>query len=123
MVSSDISCICTINKNVLNDHQSPIMQLLMSMLNNVSLTISSDPFDFYIFNFALHLVSYSQNKSSWENWNSAYFALACDYLMHFLPSDPNAPVLPHIPNYTGKVHMVAPLQTANRFVFITQTIC
>ncbi|XP_073943929.1 sphingomyelin phosphodiesterase 4 [Choristoneura fumiferana] len=81
-------------------------------LNVVALALN--PFDFYIFNFAIHLVSYSQNKSSWENWNSAYFALACDYLMHFLPSDPNVPVLPHIPNYTGKVHMAAPLQTANR---------
>ncbi|XP_063359405.1 sphingomyelin phosphodiesterase 4 [Cydia amplana] len=79
-------------------------------LNAVALALN--PFDFYIFNFALHLVSFSPNKSSWEN--CAYFALACDYLMHFLPSDPNVPVLPHIPNYSGKVHMAAPLQTANR---------
>ncbi|CAB3260900.1 unnamed protein product [Arctia plantaginis] len=34
--------------------------------------------------------------------------------MHFLPSDPKATVLPPIPNYTGKVPMAAPLQTANR---------
>lgn len=46
-----------------------------------------------------------------------YFALACDYLMHFLPSDPNVSVLPHIPHYTGKVPMAAPLQTANRYSF------
>lgn len=76
-----------------------------------------DPFDYYIFSFALFLINNSQNKSSWENWNSVYFALACDYLMHFLPTDPNEPVLPHIPNYTGKVPTVAPLQTANRSVF------
>ncbi|CAG4989537.1 unnamed protein product [Parnassius apollo] len=81
-------------------------------LNVVGLTLN--PFDYYIFHFALHLISNSQNKSSWENWNSAYFSLACDYLMHFLPSDPNVPVLPHIPYYTGKVPMVAPLQTVNR---------
>lgn len=76
--------------------------------------LALNPFDYYIFNFALHLVNNSQNKSTWENWNSVYFALACDYLMHFLPSDPNAIVLPPMPNYTGKVPMVAPLQTANR---------
>ncbi|CAH0701772.1 unnamed protein product [Spodoptera exigua] len=81
-------------------------------LNVVALALN--PFDYYIFNFALHLVSNSQQTSSWENWSSAYFALACDYLMHFLPADPNVSVLPHIPNYTGKVPMAAPLQTANR---------
>lgn len=76
--------------------------------------IRTDPFDYYILNFALHLINNSQNKSTWENWNSVYFALACDYLMHFLPADPNITVLPPIPNYTGKVPMAAPLQTANR---------
>ncbi|XP_026744732.1 sphingomyelin phosphodiesterase 4 isoform X2 [Trichoplusia ni] len=81
-------------------------------LNVVALALN--PFDYYIFNFALHLVSNSQQKSSWENWSSVYFALACDYLMHFLPADPNVSVMPHIPNYTGKVPMAAPLQTANR---------
>lgn len=81
-------------------------------LNVVALALN--PFDYYIINFALHLVSNSQQTGSWENWSSAYFALACDYLMHFLPADPNISVLPHIPNYTGKVPMAAPLQTANR---------
>ncbi|XP_013146152.1 PREDICTED: sphingomyelin phosphodiesterase 4 isoform X2 [Papilio polytes] len=81
-------------------------------LNVVGLSLN--PFDYYIFNFALYLISNNQNKTSWENWNSVYFALACDYLTHFLPTDPNVPVLPHIPHYTGKVPMVAPLQTANR---------
>ncbi|XP_031768338.2 sphingomyelin phosphodiesterase 4 [Galleria mellonella] len=81
-------------------------------LNIVALALN--PFDYYIFNFALHLVNNNQNKSSWENWNSVYFALACDYLTHFLPSDPNIPILPHIPNYNGKVPMAAPLQTASR---------
>ncbi|PZC84454.1 hypothetical protein B5X24_HaOG205028 [Helicoverpa armigera] len=81
-------------------------------LNVVALALN--PFDYYIINFALHLVNNSHQTSSWENWSSAYFALACDYLMHFLPADPNKSVLPHIPNYTGKVPMAAPLQTANR---------
>lgn len=68
-------------------------------------------------------MSNNQQTSSWENWSSAYFALACDYLMHFLPVDPNISVLPHIPNYTGKVPMVAPLQTANRYsIFFIFTI-
>ncbi|XP_026494913.2 sphingomyelin phosphodiesterase 4 [Vanessa tameamea] len=81
-------------------------------MNIVALALN--PFDYYIFNFALYLINNNQNKSSWDNWNSVYFALACDYLMHFLPSDPNVSVLPHIPHYTGKVPMAAPLQTANR---------
>ncbi|XP_068629663.1 sphingomyelin phosphodiesterase 4 isoform X2 [Battus philenor] len=81
-------------------------------LNVVGLSLN--PFDYYIFQFALYLISNSQNKCSWENWNSVYFSLACDYLTHFLPSDPNVPVLPHIPHYTGKVPMVTPLQNANR---------
>ncbi|CAH0720892.1 unnamed protein product, partial [Brenthis ino] len=81
-------------------------------MNVVSLALN--PFDYYIFNFGLYLVNNNQNKALWENWNSVYFALACDYLMHFLPSDPNIPILPHIPHYTGKVPMAAPLQTANR---------
>lgn len=67
-----------------------------------------------MFNFALHVVNNDQDRISWDNWNSVYFALACDYLLHFLPVDPNEPVLPHIPKYTGKVPMAAPLQTANR---------
>ncbi|KAL4710747.1 hypothetical protein ACJJTC_004392 [Scirpophaga incertulas] len=78
------------------------------------LDLSLNPFDYYIFHFALHLVTNNTVNNSWENWNSVYFALACDYLMHFLPTDPNASVLPHIPNYTGKVPMATPLQTANR---------
>lgn len=73
-----------------------------------------DPFDYYMFNFALHVVNNSQNRVSMDNWQSVYFTLASDYLLHFLPVDPNEPVLPHIPNYTGKVPMAAPLQTANR---------
>ncbi|XP_013182341.1 PREDICTED: sphingomyelin phosphodiesterase 4, partial [Papilio xuthus] len=81
-------------------------------LNVVGLSLN--PFDYYIFNFALYLISNNHNKTSWENWNSVYFALACDYLTHFLPTDPNVPVLPHIPHYMGKVPMAAPLQTANR---------
>ncbi|XP_028173889.1 sphingomyelin phosphodiesterase 4 [Ostrinia furnacalis] len=81
-------------------------------LNVVALALN--PFDYYIFNFALYLVNNNNGKNSWENWNSVYFAVACDYLMHFLPSDPNVSVLPHIPNYTGKVPIAVPLQTANR---------
>ncbi|XP_053626014.1 sphingomyelin phosphodiesterase 4 [Plodia interpunctella] len=91
---------------------SDMLTMDAQSMNVVALALN--PFDYYIFSFALFLINNSQNKSSWENWNSVYFALACDYLMHFLPTDPNEPVLPHIPNYTGKVPTVAPLQTANR---------
>ncbi|XP_045782849.1 sphingomyelin phosphodiesterase 4 [Maniola jurtina] len=80
-------------------------------LNIVALALN--PFDYYIFNFALYLVNNNQNKN-WDHRNSVYFDLACDYLMHFLPCNPNVPVSPNISYYTGKVPMVAPLQTANR---------
>ncbi|XP_039747196.1 sphingomyelin phosphodiesterase 4 isoform X2 [Pararge aegeria] len=80
-------------------------------LNVVALALN--PFDYYIFYFALYLVNNNQSKD-WDNWNSVYFALACDYLMHFLPCDPNVPVSPNISYYTGKVSMIAPLQTAHR---------
>ncbi|VVC87375.1 unnamed protein product [Leptidea sinapis] len=76
--------------------------------------LSLNPFDYYIFHFALHLTNNTWNKSTWDIWNSAYFALACDYLTHFLPSDPNACVLPLIAHYTGKGPLVAPLQSVNR---------
>ncbi|XP_026329326.1 sphingomyelin phosphodiesterase 4 [Hyposmocoma kahamanoa] len=91
---------------------SDLLVMDSQTMNVVALALN--PFDYYIFNFALHLVNNAQQQSTWEHWNSAYFALACDYLMHFLPSDPNVSVLPHIPNYSGKVAMAAPLQTANR---------
>ncbi|XP_023947971.2 sphingomyelin phosphodiesterase 4 [Bicyclus anynana] len=83
-------------------------------VNVVALALN--PFDYYIFNFALYLINNSQNNY-WENWNSVYFALACDYLVHFLPCDPNVQVSPNISYYTGKVPMVAPLQTAHRRLY------
>lgn len=90
---------------------SDMLQIDPQTMNVVALALN--PFDYYIFNFALYLIN-SQNKSTWDNWNSIYFALSCDYLVHFLPTNPNMPVLPHIPHYTGKVLMAAPLQAANR---------
>ncbi|XP_045491643.1 sphingomyelin phosphodiesterase 4 [Colias croceus] len=91
---------------------SDMLTLDSNSLNVVALALN--PFDYYIFNFALHLTNNNQNKSSWEIWNSVYFALACDYLTHFLPTDPNICVLPMIPHYNGKVPLVAPLQSVNR---------
>ncbi|CAH4029637.1 sphingomyelin phosphodiesterase 4 [Pieris brassicae] len=91
---------------------SDMVTLDANSLNIVSLALN--PFDYYIFKFALHLTSNNQNSGTWEIWNSAYFALACDYLTHFLPSDPNTCILPQIPHYNGKVPLVAPLQSVNR---------
>ncbi|CAK1550404.1 unnamed protein product [Leptosia nina] len=91
---------------------SDMMTLDSNSLNVIALALN--PFDYYLFNFALHLTNNEQSNSSWEVWNSVYFALACDYLIHFLPSDPNTHVLPQIPHYNGKVPSVAPLQSVNR---------
>ncbi|KAG7307674.1 hypothetical protein JYU34_007894 [Plutella xylostella] len=73
--------------------------------------LALNPFDYYMLNFALHLLSADQNKSSWESWNSAYLALACDYLQHFLPAGGGAP--PPLPHGAGKPR-AAPLQPATR---------
>ncbi|XP_072944397.1 sphingomyelin phosphodiesterase 4 [Epargyreus clarus] len=75
--------------------------------------LALNPFDYYIFHFALDLLNNNQNKKSWESGSSIYAALVCDYLQQFLPLDPNDSVLPLIPHYSGKVPIAAPLQTAN----------
>ncbi|XP_052746586.1 sphingomyelin phosphodiesterase 4 [Bicyclus anynana] len=79
-------------------------------MNVVALALN--PFDYYIINFALFLINNYQSND-WRIWNSVYFALSCDYLVHFLPCDPNVQVTPTI-SYTGKVPLVPPLQTVNR---------
>ncbi|KAJ0180569.1 hypothetical protein K1T71_003973 [Dendrolimus kikuchii] len=102
----------TLERGRCSQFYADMLQTDLHAMNIVALALN--PFDYYIFNFALYLINNNQSKSTWENWNSVYFALACDYLVHFLPSNPNVAVLPHIPHYAGKVPMVAPLQTANR---------
>lgn len=74
----------------------------------------SDSFDYYMFYFALHLLQDCPYRSSSDSANTLYFNLVEDYLLHFLPADPNTAVLPHIPHFPGKLPTVAPLQTANR---------
>lgn len=80
------------------------------------LILNSDPFDYFIFNFALHLLNDNETRGFYDSVNTAYFALVCDYLIHFLPVDPSVGVQPSIPYFRGKVPATA-LQTANRYKF------
>lgn len=74
----------------------------------------ADPFDYYIFHFAIHLHCTSYNRESWDAWNTVYYELSCEYLLHFLPSDINAVVLPQIIEFSGKSPAVSHMQVTNR---------
>ncbi|KAL3268108.1 hypothetical protein HHI36_007235 [Cryptolaemus montrouzieri] len=66
--------------------------------------LSLNPFDFYMFHFAYYLINPWHQRSSVNvnyEWNTVYYVLCCDYILHFLPTDPKTPVLPLI-NYNGK---------------------
>ncbi|CAG9860561.1 unnamed protein product [Phyllotreta striolata] len=73
----------------------------------VSLMLNS--FDYYMFHFAYHLINPWQQRagSTLSSWNTVYYLLCCDYIIHFLPVDPAVTVLPQI-YYNGK----NPLQVA-----------
>ena len=63
----------------------------------------SDPFDFYMFHFAYHLINpFHQRSDLSVTWNTVYYALCSDYIIHFLPTEPGCEVMPII-NYTGKI--------------------
>lgn len=75
-------------------------------LNPQSKQITSlllNPFDYYFFHFAYHLVNPWQQRSGSlvTSWNTVYYVLCCDYILHFLPTDPNVKILPDI-YYNGK---------------------
>nr|CAI5857292.1 unnamed protein product [Callosobruchus analis] len=62
-----------------------------------------NPFDYYIFHFAYHLINPWQQRTGAyvTSWNTVYYVLCCDYIIHFLPTDPQTAVLPVI-YYNGK---------------------
>ncbi|XP_050310724.1 sphingomyelin phosphodiesterase 4 [Anthonomus grandis grandis] len=74
---------------------SPQTKRITSLLLN--------PFDYYFFHFAYHLINPWQQRagSSVTSWNTVYYTLCCDYILHFLPTDPAAKILPEI-YYNGK---------------------
>ncbi|XP_018579891.1 sphingomyelin phosphodiesterase 4 [Anoplophora glabripennis] len=76
-------------------HVNPQTKQIMSLLLN--------PFDYYIFHFAYHLINPWQQRagSAVTSWNTVYYILCCDYIIHFLPTDPTATILPVI-YYNGK---------------------
>ncbi|XP_023023938.2 sphingomyelin phosphodiesterase 4 isoform X1 [Leptinotarsa decemlineata] len=66
-------------------------------------SILLNPFDYYIFHFAYHLINPWQQRggSTATSWNTVYYVLCCDYIIQFLPTDPGATVQPVI-YYNGK---------------------
>lgn len=61
-----------------------------------------------MFHFAYHLINPWQQRTTCmiASWNTVYYVLCCDYILHFLPTDPGQVVEPVI-YYNGK----NPLQT------------
>ncbi|KAJ8938884.1 hypothetical protein NQ318_016088 [Aromia moschata] len=76
-------------------HINPQTKQIISLLLN--------PFDYYMFHFAYHLINPWQQRvgSTVTSWNTVYYSLCCDYIIHFLPTDPTTQVLPVI-YYNGK---------------------
>ncbi|CAH0555499.1 unnamed protein product [Brassicogethes aeneus] len=76
-------------------HINPQTKQVMSLLLN--------PFDYYMFHFAYHLINpwHQRSGSTVRSWNTIYYVLCCDYILYFLPTDPNATILPNI-CYNGK---------------------
>lgn len=83
--------------------------------NNQVLSLRLNPFDYYMFHFGYYLINPWHQRSSTINysWNTVYYELCCNYMMHFLPTD-TSPVLPLI-NYNGKnpYQTIPPIQRKN----------
>lgn len=85
----------------------------------VFLTKLSDAFDYYMFHFAYHLTNPWQQRQqhSWNTWHTVYYVLCCDYMIHFLPFDPNTIVTPQLRHFTGKNPItITPQSVNNRLV-------
>lgn len=83
------------------------------------LTYLSDAFDYYMFHFAYHLTNPWQQRvrNAWSVWNTVYYVLSCDYILHFLPTDPNVVILPQLVHFTGKNPTIIPPQSVtSRYV-------
>ncbi|XP_044271314.1 sphingomyelin phosphodiesterase 4 [Tribolium madens] len=88
-------------------HVNPQTKHVISLLLN--------PFDYYMFHFAYHLINPWHQRSGTilstqqqASWNTVYYVLCCDYMLHFFPTTPGASVLPVI-YYNGK-NPIQPLQ-------------
>ncbi|KAF7277955.1 hypothetical protein GWI33_009070 [Rhynchophorus ferrugineus] len=67
------------------------------------ITLLLNPFDYYFFHFAYHLINPLQQRSGSmvTSWNTVYYGLCCHYILHFLPTDPCTKILPEF-YYNGK---------------------
>nr|XP_022912671.1 sphingomyelin phosphodiesterase 4 [Onthophagus taurus] len=64
-------------------HVSPQNKQIVSLLLN--------PFDYYMFHFAYHLINPWHQRNDLplgSTWNSVYYILCCDYVLHFFPTQP-----------------------------------
>jgi hypothetical protein len=93
-------------------HVNPQTKHVISLLLN--------PFDYYMFHFAYHLINPWHQRTGTMlttthqqvSWNTVYYVLCCDYMLHFLPTSPGTSVLPVI-YYNGK-NPIQPLQQMHK---------
>lgn len=94
-----------------NSHGHPFYSELIhiNIQTKQIMSLMLNSFDYYMFHFAYHLINPWQQRagSAVTSWNTVYYVLCCDYIVHFLPTDPAVTVLPVI-YYNGK----NPLQAA-----------
>ncbi|XP_017772649.1 PREDICTED: sphingomyelin phosphodiesterase 4 isoform X2 [Nicrophorus vespilloides] len=85
--------------------------------NNQTKQITSlllNPFDYYMFHFAYHLINPCQQRTTCDDqWDSVYYNLSVEYLSHFFPIDLNQQITPSVGYYSGKNPMQLP-QTFQR---------
>ncbi|XP_060529009.1 sphingomyelin phosphodiesterase 4 isoform X2 [Cylas formicarius] len=82
----------------------PFYSDLINTSSNKQVTsLMLNAFDYYFFHFAYHLINPWQQRAGAfvTSWNTVYYVLCCDYILHFLPTDPNTTILPEI-YYNGK---------------------
>ncbi|KAB0794693.1 hypothetical protein PPYR_11532 [Photinus pyralis] len=92
-----------------NTNPSTTHPFYMDMINvdlqtNQTVSLMLNPFDYYFFHFAYHLINpiHFGQSSDTVHWETVYFTLYCDYLRHYLPNDPSTKILPNLNFYHGK---------------------
>lgn len=82
-----------------------IDKLLFDHKSRTPLALALNPFEYYMFHFAYHLVNpwlhVTCEGNPNNNWQTLYLRLAEEYLTVFLPCD-GSPILPPTPYYVGQ---------------------
>ncbi|KAK4875253.1 hypothetical protein RN001_011675 [Aquatica leii] len=77
----------------------------VDLRTNQTMTLMLNPFDYYFFHFAYHLINpFHQHYQSLTGtpWTTVYYILCCDYALYFLPTNPGNTILPVLSFYNGK---------------------